>query len=136
MTRKDLIAMAHEIWETSWTKNTPTTKLTSNANIYHYPEYDCDLIKSYSTIVAIFSRRTGSLYCFDTFSNTTVKHLYKTAKILKASRLTWLCVRSDHAIETYVDGRSPFKGRKWEIDNLIKFDWSMEVENKWKFIGK
>lgn len=133
MTRKDLIAMAHEIWESNWLKKTPTTKLTPKADIYHYPQYDCDIIRSYATIVAIFSRRTGSLYCFNTFSNTTVKHLYKAAKILKASRLTWLCERSDHAIETYIDRRNPFRGKKWEIDNLIKFDWSMEIETKWKF---
>lgn len=135
MTRKDLIAMTRKIWENGFSKKTPTTKLTPNADIYHYPEYDCDLIRSYSTIVAIFSRRTGSLYCFDTFSNTTVKHLYKAAKIMRASRLVWLCERRDHAIETYIDGRNPFKGRRWEIDNLIKFGWSMEIETKWKFIN-
>ena len=133
MTRKDLIAMAHKIWESDWLEDTPTTKLTQKANIYHYPQYDCDIIQSYATIVAIFSKRTGSLYCFDTFSNTTVKHLYKAARLLKASRMIWLCERSDHAIETYIDGRNPFKGRKWEIDNLIKFGWSMEIETKWKF---
>ena len=135
MTRKDLIAMANKIWESDWMENTPTTKLTPKADIYHYPQYDCDIIQSYAMIVAIFSRRTGSLYCFNTFRNTTVKHLYKAAKILKASRLVWLCKRSDHAIETYIDGRDPFKGRKWEIDNLVKFEWSMEIETKWKFIN-
>lgn len=136
MTRKDLMSMACKIWESNWLMHTPTTKLTPNAYIYHYPVYDCDLIQSYTTIVAIFSRRTGSLYCFNTFSNTTIKHLYKAAKLLKASRLVWLCERNDHAIETYIDGGSPFKGKKWEIDNLIKFDWSMEIENKWKFVDK
>ena len=136
MTRKDLIAMAHRIWESDWMENTPTTKLTPQADIYHYPQYDCDIIQSYVTIVAIFSRRTGSLYCFNTFSNTTVKHLYKAAKILKASRLTWLCVRRDRIIETYIDGRSPFRVQKWIINNLITFDWSMEIENKWKFLNK
>ena len=133
MTRKDLIAMTNEIDENNWTRNTQVTKVTPKAKIYHYPQYDCDIIQSYATIVAIFSRRTGSLYCFDTFSNTTVKHLYKAARLLKASRLVWLCERRDHAIETYIDGRNPFKGKKWEIDNLIKFDWSMEIETKWKF---
>lgn len=136
MTRKDLIAMTHKIWESDWLMHTQTTKLTPNAYIYHYPAYDCDLIQSYATIVAIFSRRTGTLYCFDTFSNTTIKHLYKAAKILKASRLTWLCVRRDRIIETYIDGRSPFRVQRWIINNLIAFDWSMEIENKWKFIEK
>ena len=133
MTRKDLEDMAYEILRSRWLRRIPKTKLTPNARIYHYPEYNCDLVQSYETIVAIFSRRTGSLYCFGTFSNTTVKHLYKAARLLKASRLVWLCERRDHAIETYIDGRNPFKGKKWEIDNLIKFDWSMEIETKWKF---
>ena len=133
MTRKDLITMANKIWEYGWLTGRPTTKLTPNADIYHYSKFDCDLIRSYSKIVAIFSRRTGSLYCFGIYSNTTVKHIYKAAKLLNASRLVWLCERSDKAIETYIDGRDPFKGKKWEIDNLIKFDWSMEIETKWKF---
>lgn len=135
MTRKDLINIAYKIFEDHWLKEILTTKLTPNARIYHYPECDCDLVRSYSRIVAIFSKRTGSLYCFNTYSNTTVKHIYKAAGILKASRLVWLCERRDHAIETYIDGRDPFKGRKWEIDNLIKFDWSMEIETKWKFMS-
>lgn len=133
MTKKDLIAMADEILENGWLKKRSTTKLTPNACIYHYPKYDCELIRSYSEIVAIFSGRTGSLYCFNTYSNTTVQHIYKAAKLLNASRLVWLCERSDRAIETYIDGRKPFKGKKWEIDNLIKFDWSMEIETRWKF---
>ena len=136
MTRRDLISMAYKILENDWLKETPTTKLTPNANIYHYPKYDCDLIKSYASLVAIFSKRTGSLYCFGTYSNTTIKHIYKAGKILKASRIVWLCKRTDHAIETYIDGRIPFKAKSWELDNLVKFDWSMEIENKWKFINK
>ena len=44
MTRKDLIAMAHRIWESDWLENTPTTKLTPKADIYHYPQNDCDII--------------------------------------------------------------------------------------------
>lgn len=111
-------------------------RLTKKAGIIHYDDImDVDILVSYASLVAIYSRRTGSLYCFDTYSNTTVKHMYKAAKILKASRLVWLCERRDRAIETYIDGRSPFKGRRWEIDNLIKFDWSMEIETKWKFIN-
>lgn len=107
------------------------TILTKNARLIHYDSTkDVDILISYTSLVAIFSRRTGTLYCFDTYSNTTVKHIYKAARLLKASRLSWLCERSDRAIETYIDGRNPFKGKKWEIDNLIKFDWSMEIETK------
>ena len=132
MTRTELMKHARHILGSA--KPTSKTMLTKNAGLLHYDSTkDVDILISYVSLVAIFSRRTGTLYCFDTYSSTTVKHLYKAARLLKASQLVWLCKRSDHAIETYIDGRSPFKGNKWEIDNLIKFDWSMEIETKWKF---
>lgn len=131
MTRTELMKYAKHIMGD--VKPTNETKLTSNAKLIHYDTRNVDILISYVSPAAIFSRRTGTLYCFDTYSNTTVKHLYKAAKLLKASRLAWLCKRSDNAIETYIDGRSSFKGKEWEIDNLIKFDWSMEIETKWKF---
>lgn len=131
MTKTELMKHAKHI--IGGIRPTSETKLTPNAKLIHYNTEDVDILISYASLVAIFSRRTGTLYCFDTYSNTTVKHMYKAAKLLKASRLAWLCNRSDHAIETYIDGRSPFKGKKWEIDNLMKFDWSMEIETKWKF---
>ena len=134
MTRTELMKHARHILES--VKPINETMLTKNARLIHYDSTKgIDIIVSYTSLVAIFSRRTGTLYCFDTYSNTTVKHIYKAAKILKASRLVWLCERRDHVIETYIDGRNPFKGRKWEIDNLIKFEWSMEIETKWKFIN-
>lgn len=131
MTRTELMKHARHILGSA--KPVNKTMLTKKAGLLHYDSTkDVDILISYTSLVAIFSRRTGTLYCFNTHSNTTVKHIYKAAKLLKASRLAWLCDRSDHAIETYIDGRSPFKGKKWEIDNLMKFDWSMEIETKWK----
>ena len=131
MTRTELMKHAKHI--VGGTRPTSEIKLTSNAKLIHYDTEDVDILISYVSLVAIFSRRTGTLYCFDTYSNTTVKHMYEAARLLKASRLAWLCKRNDHAIETYTDGRTPFKVKSWEFDNLIKFDWSMEIETKWKF---
>ena len=54
--------------------------------------------------------------------------------MLDAIRITWLCVRSDRRIEQYVDGSGYFKANKLELDNLIKYDWSMEIESEWKEI--
>lgn len=134
MTRTELMKHARHIFES--TRPVSETRLTERAKLIHYGSTeDIDILKSYASLVAIFSRRTGTLYCFDTYSNTTVKHIYKAAKLLKASRILWMCERSDHAIETYIDGRTPFKGKKWEINNLIKFDWSMEIETRWKFLN-
>ena len=131
MTRTELIKHARHILGS--TKPTSKTMLTKNAEILHYDSTkDVDILISYVSLVAIFNRRTGTLYCFDTYSNTTIKHIYKAARLLNASRLAWLCKRNDHAIETYIDGRTPFKAKSWEFDNLVKFDWSMEIETKWK----
>lgn len=132
MTRTELMKHARHILGS--TKPTSETMLTKNAMLLHYDgTKDVDILISYVSLVAIFSRRTGTLYCFDTYSNTTTKHMYKAAKLLKASRLAWLCKRNDRAIETYTDGRTPFKVKSWEFDNLVKFDWSMEIETKWRF---
>ena len=135
MTRTEL--MKYTMYVLQEMKPAYITRLTKKAGLIHYDDtIGVDILISYASLVAIHSRRTGTLYCFGTYSNTTVKHMYKAARILKVSRLVWLCERRDHAIETYIDGRDQFKGRRWEIDNLIKFDWSMEIETKWKFMNQ
>lgn len=134
MTRTELIKYAKHI--VGGVKPTSETKLTPTAKLIHYDTENVDILISYVSLVAIFSRRTGTLYCFDTYSNTTIKHLYKAARLLRVSRMTWLCKRNDHAIETYVDERTPFKVEGWGLDNLIKHDWSMEIETKWNFTDK
>ena len=134
MTRTELKKYAEKLYESVCFGGAEYIKVTVNSEIYFFPDLNCGVLRSYNSIVGIYSCITGTFYAFGIYSNTTVKHIYKAAKLLKASRLAWLCVRSDYAIETYIDGRNPFKGRKWEIDNLIKFDWSMEIETKWKVI--
>ena len=59
-------------------------------------------------------------------------HSIVAAKMLDAIRITWLCVRSDRRVEQYVDGSGYFVANKLELDNLIKYDWAMEIETKWK----
>lgn len=133
MTRTELKNYANSLYNRA-SKGTNISIVTNNATIYRFSQLDCDILRSYSTIVGIYSRRTGTFYAFGTYSNTTVKHIYKAAKMLGAIRITWLCVRSDKRIEQYVDGSGYFKANKLELDNLIKYDWSMEIETKWKVI--
>ena len=133
MTRTELKNYANSLYNRT-SKGTNISIVTNNATIYHFSQLDCDILRSYSTIVGIYSRRTGTFYAFGTYSNTTIKHIYKAVRMLNAIRITWLCVRSDMRIEQYVDGSGVFKAYKFELDNLIKYDWSMEIETKWKVI--
>lgn len=132
MTRTELKEYANKIYLRTSRIKANVSSVTNNAIIFHYSDLDCDILRSYNTIVGIYSRRTGTFYAFGTYSNTTVKHIYKAVKMLDAIRITWLCVRSDRRIEQYVDGSGYFKVNKLELDNLLKFDWSMEIESHWK----
>lgn len=132
MTRTELKEYAKQLYDYGRYGIAQRTKVTNNSDVYHFPSLNCDILRSYSTIVGIYSYRTGTFYAFGTYSNTTVKHIYKAAKMVNASRITWLCKRSDNVITSYIDGSNPFKANKMEMDNLIKFEWSMEIETKWK----
>lgn len=134
MTRTKLKEYANKIYLGTTFFDADGTIITDNAVIFHYSYLGCDILRSYNNIVGIYSRTTGTLYVFDTYNNTTVKHIYKAGKMLDAIRITWLCVRSDRRIEQYVDGSGYFKANKIELDNLIKYDWSMEIETQWKEI--
>lgn len=136
MTRTELKEYANKIYLRTSLINANVTILTGNAVIFHYPDLGCDILRSYNTIVGIFSHRTGAFYSFGTYSNTTVKHIYKAVNILNAICLTWLCVRSDKRIEQYIghyaDESKIFYADKEGLDNLIRCDWSSEIETKWK----
>lgn len=133
MTRTELKEYANKIYYLrTLLINANVSSVTNNAVIFHYSDLGCDILRSYNTIVGIYSRTTGTFYAFGTYSNTTVKHIYKAVNMLNAMRLTWLCVRSDSRIEQYVDGSGYFKANKLELDNLLKYDWAMEIETKWK----
>lgn len=132
MTRTELKEYAEKLYENARFGGVRYNKITEHSEIYFFHFLKCDILRSYNSIVGIYSRTTGTFYAFGTYSNTTIKHIYKAAKMLDAIRITWLCVRSDRRIEQYVDGSGYFKVNKLELDNLIKYDWAMEIESKWK----
>lgn len=134
MTRTELKEYAGKLYEIGQFGRVQHNKVTEHSEIYFFPGLNCDILRSYNSIVGIYSRITATFYAFGTYSNTTVKHIYKAAKMLDAIRITWLCVRSDRRIEQYVNGSGYLKANKLELDNLIKYDWSMEIETKWKEI--
>lgn len=134
MTRTELKEYAEKLYESARFGRVQYNKVTGHSKIYFFHFLKCDILRSYNSIVGIYSRTTGTFYAFGTYSNTTIKHIYKAAKMLDAIRITWLCVRSDRRIEQYVDGSGYFNVNKLELDNLIKYDWSMEIESQWKEI--
>lgn len=132
MNRTELKEYAEKLYKNLEYGRAQYNKVTEHSEIYFFPFLKCDILRSYNSVVGIYSRTTGAFYAFGTYSNTTVKHIYKAAKMLNAIRITWLCVRSDRRVEQYVDGSGYFVANKLELDNLIKYDWAMEIESKWK----
>lgn len=93
------------------------------------------ILQSYSSIVAIYNKIVGTLYVLDYYSATTQQHISKFANMLGWDRIAYLYKRSDGVLEkryncldgTY-DYLKPFK-KTWE--NLVKYDFSMEITNRW-----
>lgn len=136
MTRNELIQYATKLYyRTSLMKN-DASYVTVNSLVFHYSELDCDVLVSHSIIAGIYNRTSRTLYAFGTYHNTVVKPIYKASKMLNATSITWLCVRSDKRVEQYighyVDESRIFYADKEELDNLIRCDWSSEIETKWK----
>lgn len=60
------------------------------------------VLQSYSTNVALYSERTGTLYVLDRYSPTTTQHVWKFARYIGAVRLTRLFRSSVPYIEEVV----------------------------------
>ena len=98
MTRTELVKKSNELFRSKVATGHERIG-KCQANIFHYDQYEKDLIKSYGTIVGIYNRRTSTLFIFSYYSATTIQHVYKAARILNAMRITWLYQRSDGIIE-------------------------------------
>lgn len=127
MTRTELITMI------SNAKSVKSERLAKCSAYTILAELDngraVDILQSYETRVAVFSRRTGTVYAFDYYSQTTTQHIYKFSKLLRADRITWLYDRSNHVIETNLCGGNSFRASKKVRENLVKCDYSCEIEN-------
>ena len=128
MTRTELVKKSNDLFR--FKTETGSEKIGKcQAYIFHYDQYEADLIKSYNTIVGIYNRKTATLFVFDYYSATTIQHIYKAAKILKPMRITWLYRRSDGIIELAL---SPYANTY----KYTKREYSMIEENDFiSFIG-
>lgn len=135
MTRTELMIYAKQEYDKALARHT-------------YKEYSClnqcqacyvdtgtaVILKSYDTIVAIFNKQVGSLYVFNYYSATTVRHICKFASMLEWDRIVYLYKRSDSVIEKFYNAYGQVKERKigknyW--DTLLDCDFTVYVTNRW-----
>lgn len=136
MTRTALMIYAQQLYDVSLTKNTfKRYERLNNCQAHILETENAMLLKSYSAIVAIYNKKNGSLYVFGFYSNTTQQHIRKFSELLDWDRIVYLYKRSDNVLEKTGDyinkSFGVFKPTKYEWENLIKFDFSMEITNKW-----
>ena len=132
MTKTELMKYTRHILE--GVKPTHKTMLTKNAGLLHYDSTkNVDILISYTSAVAIYSRSTATLYVFDYYSQTTVKHIYKAAKALDAMRITWLYRRSDGIVELALSPyANTFKYTKREHSLIEANDYIGYIENNFR----
>ena len=129
MTRTELIQYAKRVYNEG---ARDTWKVANcKAQIIETRKPGVYLLKSYSTIVGVFTESTGTLYIFDYYSATTYQHIYKAAKILVADRITWLYRKSNRDIETSLTCyANTFKATAEQYDRLEESDWAIMIADK------
>lgn len=133
MTRTELVKKSNFLFRSK--SETSSERIGKcQAVIFHYDQCEEDLIKSYNTIVGIYNRRTGTLFAFDYYSATTVKHVYKAAEILNPMRITWLYRRSDGIIELALSPHAnTFKYTKREHSLIEANDYIEFIGNNFRW---
>lgn len=128
MTREQLIEFANNANSNFWKGRNEKQVYSCKAVVIDWEQADFLLLKSYSTIVGLYYKPTGTMFVFDSYSATTYKHIYKACKMLDAARITWLYKRFDGVIETGLTGyTNTYKlGRKaWK--QVISCDFSSYI---------
>ena len=90
MTRTELMNFANKVYLTylPWARKEERI-FSCEAWIVKWDFTDFVLIKSYSTIVGIFSYSTGTLYVFKYYTVTTSEHIIKATELLPVDRITY-----------------------------------------------
>ena len=57
MTRTELKGYAQKLYSTTRFGWCECSKVTDNSDIYHFSNLECDILRSYRTIVGIYSRK-------------------------------------------------------------------------------
>lgn len=89
------------------------------------------ILKSYSTLVALYSDLTGTVYVLDRYSTTTDKHVAKFMKEVNAMRAVYLYRRSDGFIQKDLCGYCcNIKLNKSDFEYVKELDFITYIENK------
>lgn len=130
MNRTELIKYANNLYKSNRFLALPLR--TCKAQILETDVNGIYLLRSYNTIVAIFSSRTGSMYVFDRYSQTTYQHIYKFAHDMEVDRIVWLYKRSDRVVETAISWHAnTLKTLSYSI--IESCDWAINIEQStWK----
>lgn len=132
MTRTELMNFANKVNLTHlpWARKEERI-FSCKAWIIKWDFTDFALIKSYSTIVGIFSYSTGTLYAFNNYSVTTSQHIIKATKLLPVDRIAYLYRRGDRVIEKGTSKYSnTFRLTASEYRRIEENDFVTYIENK------
>ena len=99
MKRTELIEVASKLYNNAMSLETQLNYCTAWYKTVTTKNGSYEILKSYSTIVALCSYRTGTLYVFDYYSATTSQHISKFIKYIAPSRIVYLYDRSDRVLE-------------------------------------
>ena len=126
-TRKDIINFAKESVLSGTTR---VERLNyCKASLIYIDDGKYVVLRSYATIVGIFSNRTDTFYSFGSYSRTTIQHTYKAARFLGAMRITFLYSRYDRCIEKSLSyGANTFYLDKDLYSDVIDRDFLGNIE--------
>lgn len=86
---------------------------------------------SHDYVKAVFSKRTGTLYVFTMRDAGLKNKIYAFARKVKVTRIAHLYFRKDCVLETYIDGRSPWKAAKDIYYREYHNDFNTQIQNRW-----
>lgn len=95
LTREQVIAIIREQSEYPYNRMTQLNKCSAyytdnGLNCHNYSSlsgYHVRVLRSYWTNVALYVSELNTVYCIGTWSNTTVQHQHKFAKLFGADRI-------------------------------------------------
>ena len=105
------------------------TKTEIYTDFYKAETWDKTVFVYGDEVVAIFSKRTYTLYVFTMFDASVKNKLYSFARKVMAMRIVHLYFRSDCVLETYVDGQPPWKVSKDLYYRIYHNDFNRQIEN-------
>lgn len=128
MKRKDLLETSNAMYRDSMSPEYRLNSCTAWYKIIKQGNYNYTILKSYNTIVALYSNRSGNLYVYNYYSNTTSQHVSKFIDKMCPSRVIYLYERSDKVIEWDCVACKVIRNNKVIRKNLEDCDYSIVIE--------